>query len=149
MTTQPDKFKHLRLKDKVAIITGAARGIGYATAMRFADEGAIVIACDVEIEKEEIAAQQIREHGGRAIAHQLNVTDRASVVNLVHDVVTQYGRIDILVNNAGIVRDARLEKLSEDDFERCIQLRPSRRAHHGQARLRLYFERLLHCCHLW
>jgi len=120
--SQPDKFKHLRLKDKVAIITGAARGIGYATAMRFADEGAIVIACDVEIEKEEIAAQQIREHGGRAIAHQLNVTDRASVVNLVHDVVTQYGRIDILVNNAGIVRDARLEKLSEDDFDLVIEV---------------------------
>jgi 3-oxoacyl-[acyl-carrier protein] reductase len=117
-----DKFKHLRLRDKVAIVTGAARGIGHATALRLAEEGAIVIACDMELEPDQLTAKEIQEHGGRAIAKELDVTDRASVMKLVHDTVDEFGRIDILINNAGIVRDSRLEKMHEADFDKVIEV---------------------------
>jgi 3-oxoacyl-[acyl-carrier protein] reductase len=107
-----------RLKDKVAIITGAAKGIGFSTAQRFAQEGAIVILADVNLESVKAAAAQIRN----AEAYAMNVTDRASIQAVVDQVMQKHGRIDILINNAGITQDARLVKMTEAQFDAVIDV---------------------------
>jgi 3-oxoacyl-[acyl-carrier protein] reductase len=107
-----------RLKDKVAIITGAAKGIGFATAQRFAGEGAIVILADMNLETVKGAAAQIPS----AQAYAMNVTDRASIQAVVDQVMQKQGRIDILINNAGITQDARLVKMTEAQFDAVIDV---------------------------
>lgn len=112
----------MRLKDKVAIITGAAGGIGLAAAKKFAAEGAISIICDMDAAKVDAAVSAVRAEGGKADGHAVNVADRATVDAMVAAVKAKYGRIDVLVNNAGITRDARLVKMSEADFEAVIDV---------------------------
>lgn len=107
-----------RLKDKVAIITGAAKGIGFSTAQRFAGEGAIVILADMNLESVKGAAAQIPS----AQAYAMNVTDRASIQAVVDQVMQKHGRIDILINNAGITQDARLVKMTEAQFDAVIDV---------------------------
>jgi 3-oxoacyl-[acyl-carrier protein] reductase len=107
-----------RLKDKVAIITGAAKGIGFSTAQRFAQEGAIVILADMNQESVKAAAAQIPN----AQAYAMNVTDRASIQAVVDQVMQKHGRIDILINNAGITQDARLVKMTEAQFDAVIDV---------------------------
>ena len=107
-----------RLKEKVAIITGAAKGIGFATAQRFAEEGAIVILADMNLESVKGAAAQIPN----AQAYVMNVTDRASIRAVVDQVMQKHGRIDILINNAGITQDARLVKMTEAQFDAVIDV---------------------------
>jgi len=107
-----------RLKDKVAIITGAAKGIGFSTAQRFAQEGAIAILADMNLESVKAAAVQIPN----AQAYAMNVTDRASIQAVVDQVMQKYGRIDILINNAGITQDARLVKMTEVQFDAVIDV---------------------------
>ncbi len=95
----------MRLKDKVALITGGAAGIGKATAIRFAAEGAKVVICDVN----ETAGQEtVALLGPDAAFYAVNVAERQAVQAWVDDVAARYGRIDILVNNAGILRDNQL-----------------------------------------
>ena len=112
----------MRLKDKVCIITGAAQGIGLATARRFAREGAVVIVCDVRSAGVDAAVQQCREDGAQAEGHVVNVTDRAQVDAMVQAVKLRWGRIDVLVNNAGITRDARLQKMTLEQFDAVIDV---------------------------
>jgi 3-oxoacyl-[acyl-carrier protein] reductase len=100
----------MRLKDKVALITGGAAGIGKATAQRFIEEGAKVVICDVN---QEAGQAVIQELGPRAAFFQVDVTDRQAVQAWVDEVMAQYGRVDILLNNAGIVRDNQLVKVKE------------------------------------
>jgi 3-oxoacyl-[acyl-carrier protein] reductase len=107
-----------RLKNKVAIITGAAKGIGFATVQRFAQEGAIVIMADMNLEAAKGAAAQIPN----AEAYAMNVTDRASIQAAVDQVMQKHGRIDILINNAGITQDARLVKMTEAQFDAVIDV---------------------------
>ena len=107
-----------RLKEKVAIITGAAKGIGFATVQRFAQEGAIVIMADMNLEAAKGAAAQIPN----AEAYAMNVTDRASIQAVVDQVMQKHGRIDILINNAGITQDARLVKMTEAQFDAVIDV---------------------------
>jgi 3-oxoacyl-[acyl-carrier protein] reductase len=107
-----------RLKDKVAIITGAAKGIGFTTAQRFAEEGAIVILADMNLESVKDAAAPIPN----AQAYAMNVTDRASIQVVVDQVMQKHGRIDILINNAGITQDARLVKMTEAQFDAVIDV---------------------------
>ncbi|HSV70613.1 MAG TPA: 3-oxoacyl-ACP reductase FabG [Methylibium sp.] len=101
----------MRLKDKVCIITGAAQGIGHATAQKFADEGAIVIACD-----------RRTEGCNGWETHVLDVTDREQVDAVVAAVKARHGRIDVLVNNAGITKDARLVNMTADQFDAVIDV---------------------------
>lgn len=112
----------MRLQDKVAIITGSARGIGRATALAFADQGAQVVVCDLDVTGGEQTAADIRAGSGRAIFVQVNVTERASVDALVSAAVARFGRIDVLVNNAGVIRDRSLLKMTEQDFDFVINV---------------------------
>lgn len=107
-----------RLKDKIAIITGAAKGIGFATAKRFAEEGAKVMIADISLEAVNAAAAQIPN----AEAFVVNVTDRASIQTAVDRILERHGRIDILINNAGITQDARLIKMTEAQFDAVIDV---------------------------
>ncbi|MBN2802902.1 MAG: SDR family oxidoreductase [Deltaproteobacteria bacterium] len=105
-----------RLQDKVAIITGAAAGIGKITAQLFADEGAKVVCCDVSGELDNTVAE-IKNSGGEAIAVKCNVASDEDVQNMVKTVMDAYGAIDILINNAGITRDQLTPRLSESDWD--------------------------------
>jgi len=112
----------MRLKDKVAIITGSARGIGQATALKFAVEGARVVVCDLESKAVDEVVAQIIHAGGKAIGFTVDVTSKAGIAAMVKGVMDAYGRIDVLVNNAGIVDDAMLRKMSDEQFERVIDI---------------------------
>jgi 3-oxoacyl-[acyl-carrier protein] reductase len=118
----------MRMKDKVVLVTGGAAGIGKATALRFAEEGAKVVICDIN---EEAGNVTIRELGEGAAFYKVNVANREEVQKWVRDVVAEYGRIDVMVSNAGIVRDGQLVKfkegqlvgqMSEADFDLVISI---------------------------
>ena len=89
----------MRLNQKVALVTGAGQGMGRAIAQRFASEGAIVVALDINLAA---AEETLKSHPGKSIARSLNVADSAAVAALVDEVVARFGRVDVLVNNAGI-----------------------------------------------
>jgi len=103
----------MRLNDKIALITGGAVGIGYATTKRFIEEGARVVICDVNQKAGEAA---VRNLGTEADFYRVDVTDRAAVDGWVESVLGKYGRADILVNNAGIVRDSLLVKMKDGEL---------------------------------
>lgn len=100
----------MRLKDKVTLITGGAAGIGKATARRFAEEGAIVVICDLN---EVGGLETIQDLPGPANFFRVNVADRQAVQSWMDEVMAKFGRIDVLVNNAGILRDGLLVKYRE------------------------------------
>jgi len=100
----------MRLKDKVALVTGGAAGIGKATAERFAEEGAQVVICDVS---EQVGQEVAKTLGPEASFYKVNVADRQAVQAWVDDVAAKYGRVDVLVNNAGVLRDGTLVKVQE------------------------------------
>lgn len=112
----------MKLKDKICIVTGAAQGIGLATAIKFAEEGATVIVCDLQPAAIEAAVERCRQSGAQAEGFVVNVTDRAQVDAMVAGVKQRFGRIDVLVNNAGITKDARLVKMTEAQFDAVIDV---------------------------
>ncbi|MNR87121.1 3-oxoacyl-[acyl-carrier-protein] reductase FabG [compost metagenome] len=112
----------MRVKGKVVIITGAARGIGRETALLLSGEGARVAVCDRDLAGVEEVAQQIEKAGGEASAHALDVTQRAAIDEMVRQVVERFGRIDVLINNAGITMDATLVKMTEQQFDTVIDV---------------------------
>jgi len=112
----------MRLTDKISIITGAGQGIGRATALKFATEGAKVAACDINVASAEDTASAVREAGGEAAAFYIDVTDKESIAKMVSGVMAKWGRIDTLVNNAGIVQDAQFKKMTDEQFERVIDV---------------------------
>ncbi|WHY85130.1 3-oxoacyl-ACP reductase FabG [Neobacillus novalis] len=112
----------MRLQDKVAIITGAAGGIGLTATEVFAREGAKVAMADFNVEQGEEQVRELRQAGYEVTFFQVNVADRQSVDEMVDKVLAAYGKIDILINNAGITRDAMLSKLSVEDFEAVLDV---------------------------
>ncbi len=112
----------MRLKDKLAIITGGARGIGAAAARLFAEEGALVAVADFDATTGEALCREIGEKGGRAASFRVDVASRASVQSMVDGVMAKFGRIDILINNAGITRDAILLKMTEEHWEKVLDV---------------------------
>ncbi|MBY4834232.1 3-oxoacyl-ACP reductase FabG [Burkholderia dolosa] len=112
----------MRLKGKVAIITGAGQGIGAATALKFAEEGATVALCDLSAEAIASIVEDCRTVGATAVGFSVNVANRDSLDEMVASVLAQFGRIDVLVNNAGITRDARLQKMTLEQFDHVIDV---------------------------
>ena len=130
----------VRLKDKVAIITGAANGIGRVVAETFAREGARVMLADVKEGELQQTAEAIRQNGGEARTFGCDVTDRARVERLIAETVEIFGRIDIVVNNAGITDDAQLVKMTEEQWDRVIDVNLKGVFNVGQAAARVMKE---------
>jgi len=110
----------LGLKDKVAIVTGSARGLGAATARRLAEEGARVVINDIQAERAEATAAQLRADGFQAHCVVADITRADQVAALVDETLRVFGGLHVLVNNAGAPRDKYLVKMSEDDWDFVI-----------------------------
>ena len=120
----PSRFKDfaMRLKGKVSIITGGASGIGKATVLKFAQEGAIVAVCDLNQETIDATVNEVKAAGGEAVGYIVNVTNKSQINDMVADVKARFGRIDVLVNNAGIVQDAQLTKMTDEQFDLVVDI---------------------------
>lgn len=105
----------MRLEGKVAVITGTAGGIGRATALRFAEEGAAIVAADVMTEQNNETADQVRLAGGRAIAVDVDVTENDSVAAMIATAENEFGHLDILFNNAGVMLSSDDDAISTDE----------------------------------
>ena len=111
------------LNGKIAVVTGASRGIGKAIAMKFAQLGAtVVINYNGSAQKSEEVKQSIIADGGRAVIKQCNVADYDACEAFIKEVIDQFGRIDILVNNAGITKDGLIMRMSEEDFTNVVDV---------------------------
>jgi 3-oxoacyl-[acyl-carrier protein] reductase len=110
----------MRLRGKVSIITGGAQGIGLATARKFAAEGAIVAVADLGSEPVRAAVDELRRDGAVAEGFAVDVTRRDQIDSMVQQLKARFGRIDALVNNAGITLDARLQKMTDAQFDAVI-----------------------------
>lgn len=112
----------MRLKGKIAIVTGAGDGIGEAIAKAYGAEGAVVIGCARTIEKVERVINDIKAAGGEGVAVRADVSKKEDVDNLFNFVKEKYGRIDILANNAGITADSRFVKMTEEQWDKVIDI---------------------------
>ncbi|MFI5346536.1 MAG: 3-oxoacyl-[acyl-carrier-protein] reductase [Elusimicrobiota bacterium] len=143
--TQPASATGLRLKDKVAIITGSAQGIGFATAEVFAAEGAKVVIVDVNADMAQKSAATLAAGKDTAIGMACDVTKYDQCEAVVKAVVERWGKIDILVNNAGITKDNLMMRMSEADWDLVLNVnlkgafnftkavvRPMMKAHYGR-----------------
>lgn len=112
----------MRLKDKVALVTGGARGIGQAIAMVFAKEGADIVVADVNLEAAQKTASEIESLGRKALALEMDVTDYQKVEECVNKILDKFGKVDILVNNAGITKDNLLLRMSQAEWDAVINV---------------------------
>jgi 3-oxoacyl-[acyl-carrier protein] reductase len=136
----------MNLNDKVAVVTGAAQGIGRAIAETLAQRGADVLVADLQLEKAEATAKEIAaDTGRRAIAVQVDVADNASAKAMIERAIAEFGRIDILVNNAGTTRDNLIMRMKEADWDLVLNvnlkgafncskaaIRPMMKQHYGR-----------------
>ncbi|WP_076792937.1 3-oxoacyl-[acyl-carrier-protein] reductase [Chlorobium sp. KB01] len=107
-------------KGKIALVTGAARGIGQAIAFDLAAKGADIVVCDIKAEWLTETTEGVEKLGRKAYCFELDVTNAEAVNNTVNDIAAATGRIDILVNNAGITRDGLLMRMSEEDWDAVL-----------------------------
>jgi len=112
----------MRLKDKVALITGGARGIGRAIAMAFAREGADIVVADVNQEEAEKTARDIEALARKSLAIPMDVTNYLKVEEAINKILDKFGKVDILVNNAGITRDGLLLRMNEAEWDAVIDV---------------------------
>ncbi len=112
----------MRLKDKVALITGGARGIGRAIAITFAREGADVVVADVNLEIAGQTAAEIQSLGRKSLALEMDVTNFEKVEEGINKILDKMGKVDILVNNAGITKDNLLLRMSQADWDAVINV---------------------------
>jgi len=112
----------MKLKDNVALVTGAAQGIGKTIALALASQGAHVVISDVSMEKAEETAKECAELGVKAKALRFDVSNADEVASAVGEVISEFGQLDILVNNAGITRDGLLMRMKEDDWDAVIRI---------------------------
>ncbi|MFD1092743.1 3-oxoacyl-ACP reductase FabG [Providencia vermicola] len=110
------------VKDKVAIVTGSARGIGFAIAQVLAEEGAKVVISDLAMSSGEESAKQLQQQGFEAVFIPCDIAKREQVNALFSQAKEHFGGIDVIVNNAGINRDGMLHKLSDDDWDKVIDI---------------------------
>ena len=113
----------LSLKDRVAVVTGGAQGIGYAIVELLAQRGANVMVADLIADKAEETAKEIAAKTGRKIvAQSVNVSDNASAKAMINSAIEQLGKVDILVNNAGITRDNLIVRITEADWDAVLDI---------------------------
>ncbi len=112
----------MKLKERVAVITGGARGIGKAIALAFVREGARIAIVDVERERAETLKNEIGGIGGKAITISCDISRSSEVKDMVSQVQKTFGRVDILVNNAGIIRRGTIETVTEEEWDRVIEV---------------------------
>lgn len=112
----------MRLKDKVALITGAGSGIGEATAIKFSEEGAKLIINDVNMESANNVAETIKAGGGEVLVLKADISKKDEVEGMIGQIIEHFGRLDILVNNAGVNRDAFAKKMTEEDWDTVITI---------------------------
>jgi len=121
-TPKDEERSYMELRDKVALITGAAQGIGRAMAEAFAREGAKVALNDVNQELVTAVADRIRASGSDSVAIVADTSDRLAVEKMFHRILQEFGKLDVLVNNAGITRDAFLHKMTEEQWRTVIDI---------------------------
>lgn len=131
----------MRLKEKTAIITGGANGIGLEAVKLFAKEGANVALVDFNEQVGKEQEQKLQETWSNIRFFQADVSDRESVDRMVEEVIQTFGQIDILVNNAGITRDKTLRKMSVEDFQKVIDVNLTGVFHCAQAALPYMLEK--------
>lgn len=112
----------MRLKDKVALVTGSAQGIGREIALAFAKEGCDVIISDVNLGKAQDTKQEIENLGRKSLAIELDVTNLSQVGEAVNKILDKFPKIDILVNNAGITKDNLMLRMKEDDWDAVLNV---------------------------
>jgi NAD(P)-dependent dehydrogenase (short-subunit alcohol dehydrogenase family) len=112
----------MRLKDKVAIVTGSGRGIGEGIIMRFVEEGAKVVVNDVNEADAKNIVENVKAKGGRAVAVIGSVASRETVQKMVDTAVQEFGTVDIIVNNAGITRDSIMHKMTDEQWDQVIAI---------------------------
>ena len=112
----------MRLKDKVALITGGGSGIGEATVLRFSEEGAKVVINDVDAGNANKLAEKVKAKGGEVLVCIADVCNKSEVENMIKQTLKQFKRLDILVNNAGINRDSFVKKMSEEQWDKVIDI---------------------------
>jgi 3-oxoacyl-[acyl-carrier protein] reductase len=112
----------MRLQGRVAIITGAGGDLGRGMALRLAEEGTCVMVNDKNLEKAQETVRLVVERGGQAMAHGADVTKATEVQEMIDQVINQWRQLDILVNNAGDVRDALLQKMTDEDWDFVVDL---------------------------
>ena len=112
----------LGLQGKVAIVTGAAHGLGAAISRTLCAEGAHVVVADIDVAGAQVVATSLTDRGGKAIHCAADVTSEESVRNVVAGALERFGGVDILVNNAGFTRDMRITKMSESDWDAVIDV---------------------------
>ncbi|MGB2580487.1 MAG: SDR family NAD(P)-dependent oxidoreductase [Minisyncoccia bacterium] len=110
------------LQGKVALVTGARRGTGRTHALLLAGQGAKVVITDIDLAECEVVADEVRTNGGDVICFKLDVTNKEDVENVFDQVVAKYGRLDILVNNAGIYQSKAFLEMSEEEWDRTIDI---------------------------
>ncbi len=110
----------MRVKDRIALVTGAAQGLGEGIALRLAQDGAKIAVVDVNLEGANQTVSKIQGLGSEAMAFNTNVADKAQVQALCEAIKAKWGRIDILVNNAGITRDAMLKNMTEEQWDAVL-----------------------------
>jgi len=112
----------MRLKDKVALVTGAARGIGREIAVSFAKEGCDIVAWDINMQETDELVRTVEGCGRKFMAQEVDITDAAKVSEAVNKILDKLGKVDILVNNAGITRDNLLLRMSEAEWDAVIDV---------------------------
>ena len=108
------------LEGKVAVVTGAGRGIGRAVALKLASEGAAVACCGRTLSNVEAVAGEISKAGGRATGYAVDVANGPQVTEVCEKIVKDFGRVDALVNNAGVTRDQLLMRMSDEDWDAVL-----------------------------
>ena len=112
----------MKLVGKVALVTGAAQGIGKAVALLLARNGADMVVSDINLEKAEETAKEVQTLGRKALAIKVDVAKLGDVEKMVEGILAQFGKVDILVNNAGIARDKLILRMTEEDWDAVLNI---------------------------